>query len=94
MEKIDSQNLLSAFQLFNAASQNKKGFVVIPSINGFDVYKVDEVQLKLFMQQINALNTVDTIKDKTICPNCGKRHPLVAEFGYCGKCAQEMYDVR
>lgn len=25
------------------------------------------------------------------CPVCGHRHPLVAEFGYCGKCASEIY---
>jgi len=32
--------------------------------------------------------------DKTICPNCGLRHPLVAEFGYCGKCAEKMYSSK
>lgn len=26
------------------------------------------------------------------CPYCGRRHPLVEEFGACGKCASEMYD--
>ncbi|MTK53313.1 hypothetical protein [Paludibacter sp.] len=30
-------------------------------------------------------------KKSTICPHCGKQHPLVSEFGYCGKCAQEVY---
>lgn len=25
------------------------------------------------------------------CPCCGYKHPLVAEFGYCGKCASQIY---
>ncbi|MBI9055499.1 MAG: hypothetical protein JEY96_16875 [Bacteroidales bacterium] len=29
--------------------------------------------------------------DPTVCPNCGKKHPLVAEFGYCGSCAEKIY---
>ena len=28
-----------------------------------------------------------------VCPECGKKHPLVAEFGYCGKCANKNYDI-
>ncbi len=27
----------------------------------------------------------------TVCPGCGRSHPLVAEFGYCGKCAEQIY---
>lgn len=29
----------------------------------------------------------------TKCRNCGKIHPLVAEFGLCGKCALLIYDI-
>lgn len=25
------------------------------------------------------------------CPYCGTRHPLVAEFGVCGRCASTIY---
>jgi hypothetical protein len=44
--------------------------------------------------EIKASKIVEDKKDiipNTVCPNCGKQHPLVAEFGYCGKCAQEIF---
>lgn len=30
-------------------------------------------------------------KEQITCPYCGHQHPLVAEFGACGKCASILY---
>jgi hypothetical protein len=30
-------------------------------------------------------------KKATTCPYCGHQHPLVAQFGACGKCASLLY---
>ena len=35
------------------------------------------------------LKFIESVKDK--CPRCGTRHPLVVQFGYCGRCAEIMY---
>ena len=55
--------------------QNK--YVVCHSIEEF----MDEVQ--------TYLKNID--ENKTKCPHCGMRHPLVAINGICGKCAEKLY---
>ena len=49
-------------------------------------------EAKALADKLNEWVAENEKKMSTICPGCGKQHPLVAEFGYCGKCAQEVYN--
>lgn len=35
---------------------------------------------------------INRAENSTECKNCGRIHPLVAEFGLCGSCATLIYD--
>jgi ribosomal protein S14 len=48
-----------------------------------DYYMENEKEEKVFVPAGEAQSTK--------CPICGFKHPLVAEFGLCGKCARTVY---
>jgi len=37
------------------------------------------------------VNKEEKVQRQDKCPSCGLIHPLVREFGLCGKCAEEQY---
>lgn len=44
------------------------------------------------MRMLQALDNGNFNKSTT-CPYCGHQHPLVAEFGLCGSCADKCYNI-
>lgn len=50
---------------------------------------------KSILQVLDIITNKDSFENlaNIVCPVCGKKHPLVAMFGYCGKCAKEIYDL-
>lgn len=51
--------------------------------------KFEPVKYEMKTSKIN-----EEKEPNTVCPGCGKQHLLVAQFGYCGKCAQSVYSTR
>ena len=71
-------NMMLALEAAHAETGNKNIIKVLDIITE----KPSGLELKLIESEAMMY---------TACPCCGTRHPLVAKFGFCGKCAEIMF---
>lgn len=51
------------------------------------------IAIRLNTDEVKATTSECNTMPEDVCPGCGKKHPLVAEFGLCGKCAEANYTI-
>lgn len=75
-ELIDSISKIN--DLLNSIKVEKNGFIIMPSNNGFDFYKIEEERLRLYLQ-MEAMYLMNNVKEKNK-KNLDRLYEKKAEF--------------
>lgn len=57
MEDITSESIAKITETLNSDKAERKGYIMMPSINGFDLYEIDEKRLQEYL-------TVESLHNK------------------------------
>ena len=50
MENIKLEDIQTIFNTFNKSKLERKGYILLPSFEGFKLFEIDEERLKLYLQ--------------------------------------------
>jgi hypothetical protein len=50
MENIKLEDIQTIFNTFNKSKLERKGYILLPSFEGFKLFEIDEDRLKLYLQ--------------------------------------------
>jgi len=49
VENITAESISKIMETLNSSKVERKGYIMMPSINGFDLYEIDEDRLKSYL---------------------------------------------
>lgn len=55
MEALTAESITKIIDTLNSSKVERKGYIIMPSLSGFDVYEIDEDRLKGYLT-LEALN--------------------------------------
>ena len=68
--EIIIEKIQSISEMISQSKRNRKGYIMLPSINGFEMFEIDEERLKLYLQaeRVNK-NLIGTISSSSTTGN-------------------------
>ena len=50
---VDTEGIKKFYEILKQGKSDQKGYILLPSINGFDVHEIDEENLKCYLKYDN-----------------------------------------
>jgi len=72
--KITIENVKALFDEINKSRVERKGYIMLPSIEGFLLYEIDEEHLRMYLQNESLIRSVKEHKTKNNDKH-KRRHP-------------------
>jgi hypothetical protein len=92
MDKLKAEDLKVFAEMMNANKVKRNGYIMMPSINGFDLFEISEERLKLYLQAENMhrkANALKTSNESDVCDDYPEKK-VPKNMGY-GKGGEMVY---